>query len=307
MAMEDFEVVVLGAGVAGLVAGATAARHGLRVAVVDQLGVGGQVLNVVSVDDFPGFPDGIAGYELGPLLHGQAEAAGAEFRLDTVTAIEPTEGGFLVQGAADAYAAGAVIVASGSTIRPLPVPGAEALFGRGVSHCASCDGPLYAGRDVCVVGGGDSAVQEAITLAEYAAHVTVVFEADRLGAQQALRDKLATLATIELRPATRVAEIVGEGTVGAVRIEGVADGAAATLEVAGVFVYVGLEPASSLVDGLAGIDAGGHIEVDLMMQTSRPGLLAAGDVRARSVSQLAAAAGDGATAAIGAFRYLAAR
>jgi len=305
--MEDFDVVVVGAGVAGLVAGATAGRHGLAVVVVDQLGVGGQILNVVSVEDFPGIGEGIPGYELGPLLHAQAEAAGAAFRLDTVTEVEPIGDRFLARGGQDSYAAPALIVACGSTARPLAVPGAEALVGRGVSHCASCDGPLHAGRDVCVVGGGDSAVQEAITLADHAAHVTVVFEHPELSAQQVLQAKLATRANIDLRPSTRVQEIVGEGAVSAIRLGCLSDGSTTTLDVSGVFVYVGLVPSSSLVGGLVGLDSGGHIEVDLMMQTSRPGLFAAGDIRSRSASQLASAVGDGATAAVGAFRYLMAR
>jgi len=305
--VEDFDLVVLGAGVAGLVAGATAGRHGLRVVVVDRLGVGGQIQGVVSVEDFPGIPEGIPGFELGPLLHAQAEAAGAEFRLDTVTAVEAIGDGFLARGDQDNYAAPALIVASGSTARPLALPGAGALAGRGVSHCASCDGPLHAGRDVCVIGGGDSAVQEAITLADHAAHVTVVFEDAGLGAQRVLQAKLAARGNVDLRPSTRAREIVGEGAVSAIRLDSLSDGSTTTLDVSGVFVYVGLDPSSSLVRGMVDLDAGGHIEVDLMMRTSRPGLFAAGDVRSRSASQLASAAGDGATAAVGAFRYLTAR
>jgi thioredoxin reductase (NADPH) len=302
--MEEPEVIVIGAGVAGLVAGMTAARHGLETLVVDQLGVGGQVLNVESIEDFPGLPDGVSGYELGPLLHSQAEAAGAGFRLDTIEAIEAVGGHWSVRGAGDQYQAAAVVIACGSTARSLGVPGEDALFGRGVSHCATCDGPLYAGRDVCVVGGGDSAVQEAITLAGQAARVTIIFEGQDMTAQQALRARLAAQGNVELRPVTRVREIIGDGAVAAVRLEGPADGSNETLEVAGVFVYVGLEPASSWLGDLVDLDQGGHIETDLMMRTSRPGIFAAGDVRSQSACQLASAAGDGATAAVAAFRYL---
>jgi thioredoxin reductase (NADPH) len=241
------------------------------------------------------------------LLHVQAEAAGAEFRLDTVTAVEPIGDRWVARGAQDSYAAPGLIVACGSTPRSLAVPGAQALVGRGVSHCASCDGPLHAGRDVCVIGGGDSAVQEAITLADHAAHVTVVFEDAALGAQRVLQEKLAARGNVELRPSTRVQEIVGEGAVSAIRLEWLSDGSTTTLDTSGVFVYVGLDPSSSLLRGIVDLDAGGHIEVDLMMQTSRAGLFAAGDVRSRSASQLASAVGDGATAAIGVHRYLMAR
>jgi thioredoxin reductase (NADPH) len=176
-----------------------------------------------------------------------------------------------------------------------------------VSHCATCDGPLYAGGDICVVGGGDSAVQEAVTLAGHAARVTVIFEGQGLTAQQALQAQLAARTNVELRPATRVREIMGDDVVSAVELEGLADGRHETFETAGVFVYVGLEPVSSLIGRLVNLDPGGHIEVDLMMRTSRPGIFAAGDVRSQSASQLASAGGDGATAAVAAFRYLQAR
>jgi thioredoxin reductase (NADPH) len=305
--MEDFDVIVIGAGVAGLVASMTAARRGLEVVVVDRLGVGGQILNVDSVQDYPGLPDGVAGYELGPLLHAQAEAAGAQFRLDTVESVEPAGDRWLAQGAEGSYRAPALVAACGSTVRSLGVPGEDALLGRGVSHCATCDGPLYAGGDICVVGGGDSAVQEAITLAGHAARVTVIFEGQGLTAQHALQAQLAARTNVELRPATRVREVMGDDLVSAVELESLADRRHETFETAGVFVYVGLEPASSLIGELVDIDPGGHIEVDLMMRTSRPGIFAAGDVRSQSASQLASAGGDGATAAVAAFHYLQAR
>lgn len=301
---EDFDLVVIGAGVAGLTAGMTAGRHGLRVVVVDRLGVGGQILNVASIEDYPGIPDGLAGYQLGPLLHAQAEAAGAEFRLDTIDAIEPMGQRWLSRGAEEAYESRAVIVACGSTIRLLGVPGEEAFLGKGVSHCASCDAPLYTGREVCVVGGGDSAVQEAITLAEHAAHVTVTFTGSVLDAQEVLQKKLAALPNVRLMAETCVKEIVGDATVSAILLENLVDHSLSVLDVAGIFSYVGLEPASALVGGLVELDAGGHVETDVMMQTSRAGIFAAGDVRSSSVSQLASAIGDGNTAAIGVFRYL---
>jgi thioredoxin reductase (NADPH) len=200
-----------------------------------------------------------------------------------------------------------LVAACGSTARSLGVPGEDNLLGRGVSHCATCDGPLYTGRGVCVVGGGDSAVQEAITLAGHVARVTVIFDGQSLTAQQALQEKLAARTNVELRPATQVRAIVGDDAVAALELEGLVDGRHVAFETAGVFVYVGLEPASPLLGELVDLDPGGHIEVDLMMRTSRPGIFAAGDVRSQSASQLASAGGDGATAAIAAFRYLQAR
>jgi thioredoxin reductase (NADPH) len=304
---ESFEVVVLGAGAAGLSAGLAAARRGLRVVVIDGLGVGGQVLNVLSIEDYPGIVDGIAGIEFGPMLHAQAEAAGAEFRLDTIDAVEALGGRWVVRGAEETIESEALIVATGSTTRALGVAGEAEYLGRGVSHCASCDGPLYAGREIAVVGGGDSAAQEAMTLATFASHVAVVFDGPELTAQAVLREQLTGQRTVELVPDSQVEEILGDGTVTALRIRRLLDGSTEERQVAGVFVYVGLEPTSSIVADFVELDTGGHIVTDIMMQSSCPGIFAAGDVRSRSASQLVTAAGDGATAAIAAFHYLGSR
>src|SRR5262249_21734131 len=154
----DFDVVVVGAGVAGLTAAMFAARYGLAVAVVERLGAGGQISTAERIENFPGFAQGLGGHELGPLLHEQAEAAGAEFLLDTVEALEPSGEQRIVRGASESLRAPVVIIAAGSALRPLGVPGEEKFLGRGVSHCASCDSVFFAGARVCVVGGGDSAL-----------------------------------------------------------------------------------------------------------------------------------------------------
>src|ERR1051326_5409161 len=171
--MQDIDIAIVGAGGAGLTAAMVAARHGVKVVVVDRMGVGGQISTAERIENFPGFPQGIAGHELGPLLHEQAEAAGAEFMLDTVEQIVPESGGFLVRGA-DTLKARAVIVAAGSAPRSLGIPGEAHFLGKGVSHCASCDGPFFKGEEVVVVGGGDSALDEALVLAAHAGRVTVV-------------------------------------------------------------------------------------------------------------------------------------
>jgi thioredoxin reductase (NADPH) len=305
--MQDFDLVVVGAGVAGLTAAMFGGRYGLKVGIVDQMGSGGQIINAEKIENFPGFPEGLAGYDLGPLIQEQAENAGAEFMMDTVESLETVDGLHVLGCAEDSLRAPTVIIAAGSALRPLGVPGEAELTGRGVSHCATCDGPFFQGKPVCVIGGGDSAVDEALVLTEYASQVTVFHRGESLGAQQALLDRVAAAPSVEVALRSQVDEIVGEDGVTGVRVRDLASDATRVQELSGVFVYVGLEPNTAFLRGVLSLDATGHIETDIMMQTSLPGVFAAGDIRKSSVAQLVAAAGDGATAAIAAYRYLRAR
>jgi len=301
--MQDIDIVIVGAGVAGLTAAMVAGRHGLKVAVVDRTGVGGQVSTAERIENFPGFPQGIAGHKLGPLLHEQAEAAGAEFMLDTIVSIAPADGRFLVRGS-DALRTRAVIVAAGSTPRSLGIPGEASFLGKGVSHCASCDGPFFKGQEVVVVGGGDSALDEAVVLAAHAARVTVVHRGASLRAQRSIVGRASADPKVAIMLDTVVEEIVGGDAVSGVRLRDRKSGEARLPPVKGVFVHVGLEPNTIFLQGLVALDGAGHIETDAMMRTSRPGLFAAGDIRKGSVALIAAVAGDGATAAVAAARYL---
>ena len=198
-----------------------------------------------------------------------------------------------------------MIVASGSEPRPLGVPGEARLVGRGVSHCASCDGPFHRGGTVAVVGGGDSALQEALALTEYAARIVVLHREATLAAQQTYRQRVLEHPAVEVRAGTTVEEILGEETVSGVLVRHVASGARAPLEVTGVFVYVGLAPRTAFLRDLGVLDSAGRVATDAWMRTARPGLFAVGDIRADSAAQAITAAGDGATAAIAAHRYLA--
>ncbi len=302
--MRDFDLVVIGAGVAGLTAAMFAGRYGLKVAVFAELGVGGQIINAERIENFPGFPRGIAGHELGPLLHEQAERAGAEFVLDAVEGIEIAGDWRIVRGATEILRAPSLIIAAGSAPRSLGIPGEQEFLGRGVSHCASCDGPLFAGQEVCVIGGGDSAIDEALVLADHAARVTVLHRGASLRAQQALLDQAAATRQVEIMVETIVEEVMGEAAVSAVRLRELKTETTRIQKVNGVFVSIGLEPNTAFLRNLLALDPAGRIETDIMMRTSLAGVFAAGDIRSNSVAQLAAAAGDGATAAISAFRYL---
>jgi thioredoxin reductase (NADPH) len=300
--MQHADVVVIGAGVAGLTAAMIAAGHGVSTHVVEQLAPGGQVATIEKVQNLPGFPDGIAGYELGPLLQQQAEAAGALVQLDSVSAVAAGDGVYRVICAEEEIVARAVIIAAGSSLRKLGISGEAEFTGRGVSHCASCDGPLFKGQPVTVVGGGDSAFDEALVLAGYASEVTVIHRGSAPSARPAAIAQLAALPNVRILADAEVVVIEGD-----TRVTGVAIRRGAETEhrpCRAVFAYTGLEPRSSFLQGIVALDAGGHILTDLMMRASRPGLFAAGDIRAGSVRLLASVAGDAATAAISAVRYL---
>jgi thioredoxin reductase (NADPH) len=268
------------------------------------MGAGGQIVNVEKIENYPGFPEGVGGFDLGPMVQEQAEAAGAEFLMDTVEGLELDGDKRIVRCTEEELHARAVIIAAGSSLRALGIPGEERLLGKGVSHCASCDAPFFAGQEACVIGGGDSALDEAAVLAEQAARVLLIHRGDEFAAQQVIADKVAGLANIEPVPGTEVTEILGEDSVTGVRLRDLASGETREEVLTGVFVFVGLEPNTAFLRGVLDLDEAGHIRTDILMRTSLPGVFAAGDIRQSSVSQLVSAAGDGATAAIAAHRYL---
>ena len=306
MGANDYDIAVVGAGVAGLNAAITAARHGARTIVIDMLGAGGQVINVDRIDNFPGPAEGMSGFELGPMLQMQADEAGVEFALDTIDTISKTQGGFRIAGADLDLTASAVIVAAGSAKRTLGIPGEAEFEGRGVSHCASCDGPLMRGKEACIIGGGDSALDEALALAPHASRVTIIHRGPRLKASAALQARAREASNIEIRLETVVEAIRGGDGVTALAVRDLSTGQTSEIPCHGVFIYVGLEPNTAFLGETVALAADGRIVVDLDMQTSVAGIFAAGDLRARSVAHLAASAGDGVTAAISAIRYLAA-
>jgi thioredoxin reductase (NADPH) len=304
MTVREYDLVIVGAGLAGLTAAMYGARYGLSTCVVDQMGAGGQIVNVEKIENFPGFPEGVAGFDLGPMVQEQAEAAGAEFLMDTVEALEIDGNHRIVRGAEEELRARAVVIAAGSSLRALGIPGEERLLGKGVSHCASCDAPFFAGQDACVIGGGDSALDEAAVLAGQASRVLLIHRSAEFDAQQSIVDKVAGISNIEPLFSTAVDEILGEDSVTGVHVRDLTTNTTRVEELSGVFVFVGLEPNTAFVRGVLDLDEAGHVRTDILMRTSMPGVFAAGDIRQHSVAQLASAAGDGATAAVAAYRYL---
>lgn len=302
---SDFEIVVAGGGIAGLTAGLTAARLGRRVIVLTGDVLGGQLLSINRIDGYPGFPDGVPGYDLCPMAQEQAAAAGAEFAMTELTeARADGEGWKIATAAGDDYRSRALIVATGTSLKKLGVPGEERLFGKGVSHCASCDAPLMKDRVVAVVGGGDFATQEALTLAEFAARVVILHRGEALSAQAAYRDAVTEHPKIELRFNTVVEEILGEARVAGVRVRDTGSGRSDDMDLAGVFAYIGLRPNTDFLAGKIGLDAAGQIPTDVALRTGAPGLYAAGSVRSGWLGRAAVSAGEGAAAAVSADRYL---
>ena len=304
MAVEC-DVLIAGAGAAGLTAGTYASRLGLKTVIIEHMMGGNQIINVEQIENFPGFPNGISGADLASQMQEQAMNAGAAFVLAEATGLAMDDPYKIVTTSDEDYRTKTLIVAAGSTLRKLGIPGEEEFFGRGVSQCATCDGPLFNGEVVGVAGGGDSAADEALTLAEYAEKVLLFHRRDRLRAQKVLQERVLGHPKIEVDYNTVVESVVGSEIVTGVQIRNVVTNLTERLDVTGLFVYVGLEPNTEFVRGVLKTDNAGHIPVDLWMETSVPGIYAAGDIRQHSASQLASAAGDGATAAIAAHRYIA--
>src|SRR3954452_7444427 len=227
--MTRYDILVVGGGLAGLTAGLFAARAGRSTLVLEPAVPGGHLLNIQKIEDFPGFPDGVSGYEIGPNTQMQAMNHGADFAMAEIQALARADGpsgDWLVTTTEGEYNAGAVIVASGSHARALGGPGEERLTGKGVSHCASCDGPLFRGQTVGVAGGGDSALQEALTLAEYVGKVLIFHRGERFDAQQTYVQRVLEERKIEVCRRTEVREIIGEvesGVTG-VRVQDLASG-----------------------------------------------------------------------------------
>jgi thioredoxin reductase (NADPH) len=300
MQRDEYDVVVAGGGVAGMTAGLTAARLG-RSALVLTGGIpGGLLLSIERIDGVPGYPDGVAGYELCPTVQIQAEAAGAEVAGVELDALEPADGGWTVATDEGGVRAHTVVLATGAAFRRLGVPGEERLEAHGISTCASCDGPLLGGKTAAVVGGGDSALQEALTVAETAERVIVLHRGAELGGQATYRSRVAEQPSIEVRYGVVVEEILGAETVEGLRVRDLVSDAVDVLEVSAVFPFVGLRPNTERFDGLVELDARGAVLTDAALQTSAPGVCAAGVVRSGAAGRAAAAAGEGAAAALAA-------
>jgi len=300
--MADYQVIIIGGGPAGLAAGLYTSRAGLKSVLIERGTFGGQIVNATWVENYLGFPEGISGPELGSLMHQQS----AKYGLETITADVTS----LIHGSPHTvlttegrFEAAAIIIAAGSEYRKLGVAGEERLLGRGVSYCATCDGFFFRDREVAVVGGGDTAITDALELSQHASKVYVIHRRDQFRAGWALQQRAFAQPKLHMVWDTVIEEIEGKEVVNQLRLRNVKTGELSTLEVDGVFVAVGIMPNSHLFFNTLELDDVGYIITDETMATSAPGIFAAGDIRRNSARQVATAVGDGATAAMSAFRY----
>ncbi len=301
---EKYDVVIIGGGPAGLTAGLYVSRARLNSLLIEKGLVGGQVANAGRVENYPGLPEGISGLELGQLMHQQATKFGLKTLLAEATGIELQEGQKVIRTTEGDFIAKAVIIAGGSERQKLGVLGEEKFTGKGVSYCATCDAAFFREQPVAVVGGGDAAITEALHLAKFASRVTVIHRRDQLRASRILQEKAFSQSKIEFRWNSLVEKIEGGDFVKRIRLRQVKTGEESTLEVAGIFVSIGLKPNTDYLKGILPLDATGLIITDEKMETKIPGIFAAGDIRHNSARQAITAAGDGATAAIYAEKFI---
>jgi thioredoxin reductase (NADPH) len=296
-------VLILGSGPAGLSAALYAARAELQPLVLTGLQLGGQAALTHTIENYPGFPDGVGGAELGELFQKQAERFGARINFDAARSVDLSARPYKVTTDNGLYTADSLIVASGANPNALSVPGERELVGRGVSYCATCDGWFFKDKRVVVVGGGDSALEEGLFLTRYASSVTIVHRRDSLRAGAVLQKRAFDNPKIDFIWETVVLEVVGKDKVEAVRLKNVRTGKERTLQTEGVFIFIGHTPNTQMFAGQLEME-NGYIKVDAHMNTSVPGVYAAGEVADSHFRQVVTSAGMGAAAAIEVTHFL---
>ncbi len=303
---KKVRVVVIGSGPAGLTAALYTSRAQLSTVVITGTQLGGQIATTHDVDNFPGFPDGVTGPELAERMRAQAERFGTQFDYDLVTEVDFTKGTpFLVKTQNTEYLADAVVVTIGASPRKLNIPGEREFTGRGVSYCATCDGFFFRGKDIIVVGGGDSALQEAIFLTKFAKTVTIVHRRDTLRASAALQTRAFSNPRIQFVYDTVVDEVKGEdGTVKAATLRNLKTGEVTDRPIDGVFVFIGYDPNSVVFNSQLTTDAAGYVIVDDRMKTNIDGVFAGGEIHDDVFRQAITAAGQGCAAALMAINWL---
>ena len=298
------KVLIIGSGPAGLSAALYAARADLDPVVLSGMEMGGQVSLTFAVENYPGFPDGVGGTQLVELFQKQAERFGAKVEFDTATEVDLSQRPFRVKTYNTTYLAETLIITTGATPRHLDVPGEKELTGRGVSYCATCDGWFFKEKDVMVVGGGDSALEEGLFLTRYARSVTIVHRRDTLRAGAILQDRAKNNPKIKFIWNAVLSEVIGKEAVKAVTVKDINTGKTYQHPIDGVFVFIGHHPNSQLFEGQLEMDELGFLKVDHLMQTNVPGVFAAGEIADPHFKQVITSAGMGAAAAIQAGHFL---
>lgn len=303
-----YDIIIIGGGPAGLTAGLYACRARMKTVLIEKALCGGQILITDTIENFPGFPDGIKGPDLADWMFKQASHFGLEVKTSEalrVTLGKAAEQAFSVElSGGETVEALSVIISSGARWNTLNIPGEKELTGRGVSYCATCDGPLFRNKEVVVVGGGDTALEDALFLTKFASKVTVVHRRDRLRATKILQERALTNKKIEFCYNSVATAISGSKQCEGVAVKDIVTLAQKTIKASGVFVLIGMTPNSSMVKSLASMDDKGYVICDDDMNTSVEGMFACGDVRKKLLRQVVTAAGDGATAAFSAQHYV---
>lgn len=302
METQTFDYIIIGAGPAGLSSAQYAARSGLKTIVLEGMGPGGQVAQIFELENYPGVFPAVNGFDFVETLRKQAEAFGAQIKQVQVSSIDKKGKDFIIQTKDAIYTAPALCMATGAVHKNLGVPGEEELKGRGVSYCATCDGPFFRNKKIVVIGGGDSACSEAIYLASLSKDVTIVHRRNEFRAQKALVDKMLKAGVKPVYDSV-VKQINGQNKVESITLENVKTGEQTDFECAAVFIFAGMAPQTDLVDMIKK-DISGYIMTDENMQTSIPGLYAAGDVRSKPFRQIVTAVSDGAIAANAAKEFI---
>jgi thioredoxin reductase (NADPH) len=295
----DYDTIIIGGGPAGYTAGIYAARSGLKTLLMEGAATVSQITIADLIENYPGIPEGINGYDLMQIFKKQALNFGLEIKTRDVSAIKKNENDPVIWNVTaedKSYRTLSVIAATGAQWRKLGVPGEDEFAGRGVSYCATCDGPFYKNKNVVVVGGGDTAIQEALFLTHFAGKVTVIHRRDRLRAAAILQKRAFTEKKIEFVWKAKLTEVSGQDFVTGVKVADVQSGAIKEIAAEGVFIFVGRIPHTGIFQDVLKLDAGGYIITDDNMRTSSPGIFAAGDCRAKQFRQVVTAAGDGANA-----------
>ncbi|HEX79012.1 MAG TPA: thioredoxin-disulfide reductase [Dehalococcoidia bacterium] len=301
---EDHDVLIIGGGPAGITAGLYCSRDRLETLLIERGLIGGMINEAEKVDNYPGFPEGISGTELTQLMHQQATRYGLKTIYIDVIALQVKNKSMTVKTTSGSFGSRAVIIASGSERQKLGIPGEKEYTGKGVSYCATCDAPFFNGKTVAIVGGGNAAIYEALHLAKFAAKVFLIHRRDQLRATAIVQERAFAEPKIEFLWNTVVDAIEGGKTVENLNLRQVTDGKKYTLKVSGVFIAIGIKANTGFLKGVLALDKRGCIVVNERMETSVPGIFAAGDIRSNSIGQVVAAAGDGATAALYAKNFI---
>lgn len=300
----SFDVIILGGGPAGLTAGIYTSRAGFRTLIIEKALLGGTISTCPVIENYPGFPSGISGAELGQKMEDQARKFGVEIVWGECISIEKENSLIKVQLADKIFSGKSLIIATGTEPKKLSIPGEDKFRGRGVSYCAVCDGAFYKNKNIAVVGGGNSAAVESVFLTKFASRVALIHRRDKLRADKILADRLASHPKIFFIWNSVVEEILGSGKVEEMRIRNVLDDKKTVMKIDGVFVYIGQDPNTDFLKNIVDLTEDKFVAVDSEMKTKTAGIFAAGDVSKKSLRQIATAIGDGAIAANSVRKYL---